>query len=171
MKKMIDLSAARWQMHEAGSDAWHEAHVPGSVYADLMADGAMPDPFYRDNEFAFFDLMKKDWEYVCTFTVPAELPSRVELICEGLDTLADVSLNGTPIGHADNMHITWEWNVKSLLREGDNELRILFRSPINYCAEKHAVAPGWESSDATPGFRHLRKAHCMFGWDWGVSQT
>ena len=167
MKKLFDLSAAIWRMHELGSDTWHNAHVPGSVYADLMADGTMPDPFYRDNEFAFFDLMKKDWEYVCTFSVPEALPSRVELVCEGLDTLADVSLNGTPIGHADNMHITWEWDVKSLLRESDNELRIIFRSPINYCAEKHAQAPGWESSDATPGFRHLRKAHCMFGWDWG----
>ena len=167
MKKLFDLSAALWRMHELGSDTWHNAHVPGSVYADLMADGTMPDPFYRDNEFAFFDLMKKDWEYVCTFSVPEALPSRVELVCEGLDTLADVSLNGTPIGHADNMHITWEWDVKSLLREGNNELRIIFRSPINYCAKKHAQAPGWESSDATPGFRHLRKAHCMFGWDWG----
>ena len=167
MKKLFDLSAAIWRMHELGSDTWHNAHVPGSVYADLMADGTMPDPFYRDNEFAFFDLMKKDWEYVCTFAVPEALPSRVELVCEGLDTRADVSLNGTPIGHADNMHIIWEWDVKSLLREGDNELRIIFRSPINYCAEKHAQAPGWESSDATPGFRHLRKAHCMFGWDWG----
>ena len=167
MKKLINLAAGTWRMHESGSDIWHEAHIPGSVYADLMADGTMPDPFYRDNEFAFFDLMKKDWEYVCTFTLPEKLPSRVELVCEGLDTLADVFLNGTSIGHADNMHITWAWDVKSLLYGGENELRIIFRSPINYCAEKHAAAPGWESSDAIPGFRHLRKAHCMFGWDWG----
>jgi len=167
MKKLLNLSSASWRMHELGSDTWHEARVPGSVYADLMADGTMPDPFYRDNEFAFFEMMKKDWEYVCTFSVPEELPSRVELVCEGLDTLADVTLNDAPIGHADNMHITWEWDVKKHLRPGENELRIIFRSPINYCAEKHAQAPGWESTDATPGFRHLRKAHCMFGWDWG----
>jgi len=167
MKKQLSLSAAAWRMHPCGSDAWHQARVPGSVYADLMADSTMPDPYWRDNEFAFFDLMKQDWEYVCSFRLPEDLPSRVELVCEGLDTLADVSLNGTPIGHANNMHITWEWNVKRLLRAGENELRIIFRSPIHYCAEKHAAAPGWESSDATPGFRHLRKAHCMFGWDWG----
>ena len=167
MKKLIQLSAGAWRVHECGSDVWHDAHVPGSVYADLMADGTMPDPYYRENEFAFFDLMKKDWEYVCTFCLEDVLPSCVELVCEGLDTLADVILNGVSVGHADNMHITWEWDVKSLLREGENELRIIFHSPINYCAEKQAQAPGWESSDATPGFRHLRKAHCMFGWDWG----
>ena len=167
MKTRVNLADAVWRMHECGSDAWHEAHVPGSVYADLMADGTMPDPFYRDNELAAFELMKKDWEYVCTFQLTDALPSRVDLICEGLDTLADVSLNGTSLGHADNMHITWEWGVKHLLHEGENKLRIVFRSPINYCAEAAERAPGWESSDCTPGFRHLRKAHCMMGWDWG----
>ena len=167
MKSLIDLTQATWRMRECGSDAWHDAHVPGSVYADLIADGTMPDPFYRDHELAFFELMKKEWEYVGTFRLTGELPAHVELVCEGLDTLADVSLNGAPVGHADNMHITWEWDVKKHLRTGENELRIVFHSPINYCAEKHAQAPGWESSDATPGYRHLRKAHCMFGWDWG----
>ncbi|MDD6051619.1 MAG: glycoside hydrolase family 2 protein [Clostridiales bacterium] len=169
MKKLINLAAGTWRMHECGSDIWHEAHIPGSVYADLMADGTMPDPFYRDNEFAFFELMKKEWEYVCSFRLAEEalMPAHLELVCEGLDTLADVFLNGVLIAHADNMHITWEWDVKPLLHWGENELRIIFRSPINFCAEKHAQAPGWESSDATPGFRHLRKAHCMFGWDWG----
>lgn len=168
MKKTINLSAAAWRMHECGCNSWHEAHVPGSVYADLMADSTMPDPFYRDNEFAFFDLMKKDWEYACTFDAADALDCQhVELVCEGLDTLADVSLNGTKIAHTDNMHITWAWDVKTLLHEGENELRIVFRSPIDFCAEAAERAPGWESSDATPGFRHLRKAHCMFGWDWG----
>ena len=91
----------------------------------------------------------------------------VELVCEGLDTLAHVSLNGREIAFADNMHITWVWNVKEQLHAGENTLEIRFDSPILYCAKKAEEAPGWESSDATPGFRHLRKAHCMFGWDWG----
>lgn len=169
MKHMINLASGTWRMREFGSTVWHAAHIPGSVYADLMADGTMPDPFYRDNEFAAFELMKKDWEYVCAFTVAAETLTRehIELVCEGLDTLAELSLNGMSVGKADNMHITWVWDVKAHLRAGENELRILFRSPIKYCAEKNAKAPGWESTDATPGFRHLRKAHCMFGWDWG----
>ena len=101
MKKLLNLSAAVWRMHELGSDTWHEAHIPGSVYADLMADGTMPDPFYRDNEFAFFDLMKKDWEYICTFSLPEALPAHVELVCEGLDTLADVALNGACVRYIE----------------------------------------------------------------------
>lgn len=168
MTEQVNLGGA-WRMREADSQTWHSAHVPGSVYADLMADGTMPDPFWRENELDAFKRMKKDYVYQRTFTVTeAQLAhAHVELVCEGLDTLAHVSLNGREIAFADNMHITWVWDVKEQLQAGENALEIRFDSPILYCAKKAEEAPGWESSDATPGFRHLRKAHCMFGWDWG----
>lgn len=168
MAEQMNLGGA-WRMREADSQTWHSAHVPGSVYADLMADGTMPDPFWRENELDAFERMKKDYVYQRTFTVTeAQLAhAHVELVCEGLDTLAHVSLNGREIAFADNMHITWVWDVKEQLHAGENTLEIRFDSPILYCAKKAEEAPGWESSDATPGFRHLRKAHCMFGWDWG----
>lgn len=168
MTEQVNLGGA-WRMREADSQTWHSAHVPGSVYADLMADGTMPDPFWRENELDAFERMKKDYVYQRTFTVTeAQLAhTHVELVCEGLDTLAHVSLNGREIAFADNMHITWVWDVKEQLHAGENTLEIRFDSPILYCAKKAEEAPGWESSDATPGFRHLRKAHCMFGWDWG----
>lgn len=168
MTEQVNLGGA-WRMREADNETWHSAHVPGSVYADLMADGTMPDPFWRENELDAFERMKKDYVYQRTFTVSeAQLAhAHVELVCEGLDTLAHVSLNGREIAFADNMHITWVWDVKEQLHAGENTLEIRFDSPILYCAKKAEEAPGWESSDATPGFRHLRKAHCMFGWDWG----
>lgn len=168
MTEQVNLGGA-WRMREADSETWHSAHVPGSVYADLMADGTMPDPFWRENELDAFERMKKDYVYQRAFTVTeAQLAhAHVELVCEGLDTLAHVSLNGHEIAFADNMHITWVWDVKEQLNTGENTLEIRFDSPIRYCAKKAEEAPGWESSDATPGFRHLRKAHCMFGWDWG----
>lgn len=168
MTEQMNLGGA-WRMREADSETWHSAHVPGSVYADLMADGTMPNPFWRENELDAFERMKKDYVYQRTFTVSeAQLAhAYVELVCEGLDTLAHVSLNGREIAFADNMHITWVWDVKEQLHAGENTLEIRFDSPILYCAKKAEEAPGWESSDATPGFRHLRKAHCMFGWDWG----
>ena len=168
MTEQVNLGGA-WRMREADSETWHSAHVPGSVYADLMADGTMPDPFWRENELDAFERMKKDYVYQRTFTVTeAQLAhAHVELVCEGLDTLAHVSLNGREIAFTDNMHITWVWDVKEQLHAGENTLEIRFDSPILYCAKKAEDAPGWESSDATPGFRHLRKAHCMFGWDWG----
>lgn len=85
---------------------------------DLMRDGSMPDPFWRDNERVAFELLKKDYEYHRVFTPDVLDSKRILLRCHGLDTLAHVSLNGKEIGYADNTHITWIWDVKPFLQKG-----------------------------------------------------
>ena len=98
------------------------AKVPGSVYHDLLCAGKIPDPFYRDNENEALKLMEHDFVYTRRFCADADLLGcgTVLLRCEGLDTLAGIFLNGSPVGRADNMHRTWEYDVKPLLREGEN---------------------------------------------------
>ena len=146
-----------------------KATVPGSVYHDLLAAGRIPDPFYRDNEDEALKIMEYDFVYSRCFDVPAELlrSDAVLLCCHGLDTLAAVEINGKPAGKADNMHRVWEYDVKALLREGQNGIRITFASPTKYVREAYERKPLEGSSDALRGFPYLRKAHCMFGWDWG----
>ena len=158
----------RWRMRQAGGE-WKDALVPGSVYADLMRAGEMPDPFYRENEREAFERMKQSYEYRAVFSLEAKALDyrRALLRFEGLDTLAHVALNGSEVGDADTMHLTWEWDVKPLLRPGENELCVRFDSPIDYVLNAWERSPGWCATDAIPGFAHLRKAHCMFGWDWG----
>ena len=158
-----------WKMREVGTETWHEALVPGSVYADLMRDGTIPDPFWRENERAAFELLRKDYEYCRSFTLAEDdlAHGRIILHCAGLDTLGQVAVNGVKLGDIDNMHITWEWDVKHLLRAGENEISVYFASPIEFALKAYEESPAWETTDATPGFSHVRKAHCMFGWDWG----
>ena len=98
-----------WEMRPAEETAWMPATVPGSVYADLMDNGRMEDPFWRDNEMKAFPLMEKDYCYRRHFTLAAEelACDRLLLICEGLDTLATVRLNGCTVLGADNMHRRW----------------------------------------------------------------
>ncbi len=166
--KTIALNGV-WRMRAAGEDRWHEAQVPGTVYGDLLRDGSMEDPFWRDNETKAFALMEKDWEYVRSFSVSEEdlTADALLLRCDGLDTLCDLWINGRHVGRADNMHRTWEWDVGPMLSAGENEIRIRFESPLKYIREENEKRPCWQSSDATPGFPHIRKAHCQFGWDWG----
>lgn len=168
MLEKLNLNG-KWSMRSTDEQARHEALVPGSVYADYMRDGTIDDPFWRENERAAFELMRKDYEYRREFDVPASLlaKSRVLLCCEGLDTLANVYINGLLIGEADNMHVAWEWDVRHALKEGANEIVIRFMSPIEYSLAEYEKRPLWCSTDAIPGYPHLRKAHCMFGWDWG----
>ena len=144
-----------------------KATVPGSVYHDLLAAGRIPDPFYRDNEDEALKIMEYDFVYSRSFDVPAELlrSDAVLLCCYGLDTLAAVEINGKPAGKADNMHRVWEYDVKALLREGQNGIRITFASPTKYVREAYDRKPLEGSSDALRRFPYLRKAHCMFGLD------
>ena len=145
------------------------ATVPGSVYHDLLSAGRIEDPFWRDNENAALPLMENDFAYSRAFEVPKALleHERVLLRCEGLDTLAEISINGVPVGRADNMHRTWEFDAKAALRPGANEIAVLLRSPTRFIREAYEADPCDGSTDAMRGFPHLRKAHCMFGWDWG----
>ena len=145
------------------------AQVPGSVYHDLLTAGAIPDPFYRDNENEALKLMEHDFHYSRRFEVSEALlaSDAVLLRCEGLDTLADIEINGFFAGHADNMHRTWEFDVKALLKGGENEITVILRSPTQYIRAAYEADRCDGSTDAMVGYPHLRKAHCMFGWDWG----
>ena len=145
------------------------AQVPGSVYHDLLLSGKIPDPFYRDNENEALKLMEHDFVYTRSFCADAALLhcGTVLLRCEGLDTLAEIMLNGSPVGRADNMHRTWEYEVGPLLQEGENRIEVRFSSPTRFIREAYAENRADGSSDAMAGFPLLRKAHCMFGWDWG----
>ena len=158
-----------WQMRELGSTAWQEAVVPGTVYTDLLRNGKMEDPFWKDNEDKICALMEKDYEYRCRFTLlPGMLKNhRVVLHFDGLDTLADIYVNQTYAGKAYNMHRIWEFDVKDLLQEGENELQVIFHSPLKYIAEAYKKYGNIGNDDTYEGFMHLRKAHYMFGWDWG----
>ena len=145
------------------------AQVPGSVYHDLLTAQKIPDPFYRDNETEALKLMEHEFQYSRVFTVEPSLLAcdAVLLRCEGLDTLAEIYVNGQSAGRADNMHRIWEFDVKNLLHEGENAIAVHFASPTKFIREAYAGNPADGSSDAMVGFPLLRKAHCMFGWDWG----
>ena len=167
--KTMSLNGA-WSLTIPGTDfGLVPAQVPGSVYHDLLSAGRIPDPFFRDNENEALKLMEHDFLYARGFTADAALLAceAVLLRCEGLDTLAEISLNGAAVGQADNMHRIWEYDVKALLREGENRIEIRFFSPTKFIREAYAENPADGSSDAMVGFPLLRKAHCMFGWDWG----
>ena len=158
-----------WQMRQEGWEEFLPASVPGSVYHDLMQNGKMDDPFWRDNFPKALKRMDHDYEYKTEFAADKALlkSDAVLLRFEGIDTVADVFLNGEKLGHTENMHRTFEFEVKDLLKEEGNELRVLLHSPTRFIKEeyKHNVADG--SEEAMVGFANLRKTHCMFGWDWG----
>lgn len=145
------------------------ANIPGSVYGTLLKEGLIPDPYYRDNELKVLPLMDNDFVYSMIFKADEEYLSCDALLLhfDGIDTLADIYVNETFLGTAYNMHRTWEYDVTEEIKAGENELKIVLHSPTKYIKEENEKVYTGGSTDAMEGFPHLRKAHCMFGWDWG----
>jgi beta-mannosidase len=168
----LSLNGA-WTLARTGVAQAIPANVPGCVHLDLLAEGLIPDPYFRDNELQVLWVGETDWTYRRTFAVDAAFLAheRVWLRCEGLDTIATLTLNGALVGCADNMFRTWEYDVRELLRAGENELVIAFRSPMQYVREKavgQRFLPAWGVGDhKLDGGGWIRKEPCNFGWDWG----
>lgn len=160
----------KWSMRRVGDAEFQNAVVPGTVYTDLLRNGQMEDPFFKDNEDKALKLMEEDYEYQVYFDCEKEVLQAKHQILhfDGVDTLADIYLNDTKLGETCNMHRVWEFDVSEALRETDNSLRVVFHSPTKYIAEAFKVSQTHGSEDAMDGFVNIRKAHCMFGWDWGA---
>lgn len=153
----------QWQMHALPEGELLACTIPGSVASALLDHGKLPDPYWRDNEEKIQSVFRQDFQFERSFEVKAEelLHDYIFLCCEGLDTIADVRLNGKIAGHAENMHRTWRFDVKDSLQEGENHISVLFHSPVRFL-EEHTTPIG-------KPYSALRKAACMFGWDWGLN--
>lgn len=158
-----------WQMRQAG-EAYQPAVVPGTVYTDLLRNGSMEDPFWKDNEHQALALMENDYEYETWFDAEEDLFSQDKILLhfDGLDTIADIYLNQEHIGNAYNMHRVWEYDVTRRIKKKGNVLRVVLHSPLRFMREEFAKCRTLGTEDAMDGFVHIRKAHCMFGWDWGA---
>ena len=149
------------------------AAVPGVVHLDLMRAGLIPDPYLDDNESTLTWIGLVDWTYDTTFTLRADelaAASVHELVFEGLDTVATVSLNATVIADVANQHRGYRFDVTRLLREGENHLIVAFRSPVKY-ADAQGLALGARPRAYPTPFDAIRKSACSFGWDWGIATS
>ncbi len=161
----IDLNE-NWTMKY--KDSVYTCAVPCSLYKVLLDNKEIPDPYYRENEYISTDLCREDVTFRCIFDAsPEVLSADMQLIVfHGIDTLAEVRVNGEHVLDTDNMHRIWELDVTGKLREY-NTLEVRIKSPINYIEEEDRKRHIWGTADCMTGFMHLRKAHYMFGWDWG----
>lgn len=165
----LNSDQQEWSLYIGEAGEGLPARVPGSVYQALLDNGRMEDPYYRDNELKALALMDRDYAYMTEFEASGRLRRFEEVLLrfEGIDTAADIFLNDCLLGSVCNMHRTFEYPVKQLLREGQNTLKVVLHSPTRYIQEAYENRFIDGSSDAMRGFSYLRKAHCMFGWDWG----
>ena len=172
-KQIVPLNSG-WEFRQlpgataTENSVWRPAQVPGSVHLDLLHNKLIPDPYFRDNEAKLQWIEDADWEYRTTLQAPPDLLARknIDLVFEGLDAYAEVYLNDKLVLTADNMFREWRVPVKSLLKPGANQLRIVFPSPIK-AAAKIAAPDKWREQTHTEEKTYIRKAAFEYGWDWG----
>ncbi|NGM67943.1 glycoside hydrolase family 2 protein [Natronolimnobius sp. AArcel1] len=167
-----------WQFRAADADIaeateWVRATVPGDVYTDLFDAGIISDPYDGDNELTHQWVGKTDWVYQRTFDVGESLLThdRLELECLGIDTVAEIAVNGTTVGETDNMHRRYTFDLSEVLEPGENRIAVRFRSPVEYAAAQRDEypydVPLLRYPVDQPGRNFIRKAQYHFGWDWG----
>ncbi len=160
----------RWEFCQQGASDWLPATVPGSVHLDLMEAGLIPDPFFGANEDAVQWVITKKWQYQLTFSPDPEILRQEQVILrfDGIDTIAEIHLNGHHLGSTDNMFRSYEYNVKDCINPSENKLVVKFASlteTIDHIHEEKQIPD--TSPMGIEGGQYLRKAPCQFGWDWG----
>jgi beta-mannosidase len=165
-----------WQFIETAKESqkvgfssvgWLPAQVPGHVHLDLMDQGFLADPYFRMQEMSAQWVDETDWSYRTVFKADPKHRKQV-LRFEGLDTVCTITLNGEKVAEHDNMFVPLELDVTGRL-QAENELRVDFLSAarVGRDRKKAYTAQTGEDAQRLVERSFVRKAQCMYGWDWG----
>ena len=168
-QSIVDLTnAAPWYFKEFNNanSQWLQAKVPGTIHQDLLAHQLIADPYLLNNEQQAQWPAQKEWLYQTTILLTPAMAAyqQIELVFEGLDTDAEISINGKVIASVNNMFRVWKFNIRKQLKIGNNQLQVKFLS-----SEKIAASAYEKLQPKIPLDERImvRKAAYQFGWDWG----
>ena len=160
----------QWTLRSSAGKSWL-TRVPGTVLETLLEQGEIRDPFDGMNELEACRVMDQEYSFEREFALsPADLAlPRLDLVFEGIDTVAAIELNGQPVASVDNMHRTWRFDIKHLAVPGTNRLRLVFSPAVAWVQQAAKDNPDvtYSGGSGLLWTGSLRKAHYMFGWDWG----
>ena len=154
-----------WNLKTDTLDINLQVNLPSEAHADLYAAGLIPHPYGEgDEEQQLQWIPQHQWDYCLKFDVDNIIwqKDNIELIFNGLDTYADVWLNGEKILHSDNMFVRYEKDVKNLLKKRDNELKVRF---YPFDAQRDSLI-GTYPLKFPEKYAVMRKAAYQNGWDW-----
>ena len=180
-KTRIDLTG-EWQfkeypqrarrMRDLEASDWLAAEVPSSIFTNLVKVGRIDEAELKSNPEKFEWVSEKQWIFKKTFDLPQRIinSEKIEIVFEGLDTIAHIWLNGKLIGKTNNMFITHRFGLTGMFRAKSNHLLVKFDSPLQYGrALMSRYGKLSEDENSYPSRVYLRKAQYQFGWDWAPS--
>ena len=141
------------------------AEVPGCIHTDLISAGVIKDISINGKEQDQFWIWKTDSRYTAVIPMDSS-PGNKELIFNGLDTLAKVSINGQVRLTTKNMHRSYRLDITSEVAAGPVEIEVAFKAPLTD-AEDNVEALGLYPRPYDMPYNYQRKMACSYGWDWG----
>jgi len=165
----VSLSDSNWWLRSTKDDEWIPARVPGCVYSDLIRIGKIEDPFFGTRELDCVNFESLDWVYRSEFILDENHlnETNIQLVTDGLDTLATVSVNGKLVATSENMFVGHRWELRKALRVGLNEIVIHFASAAEFIKNNRLeFTPNKEFCDPVGNAVRIRKQPSQFGWDW-----
>ncbi|MBB2672139.1 UNVERIFIED_ORG: beta-mannosidase [Rhizobium esperanzae] len=167
----IELSGS-WQLTSVDGEIRTAITLPGDVHTALHRAGLIPDPYFGRNEEKVQWVAEREWAVERSFTL-LEAEGDWYLDIDYLDTVASVYVNGFLALEADNSFRRYRPDVSSMLRSGDNVIRIVFASNPAVGAERQKQQPFYipysTGNSPIPDGNMLRKPQCHFGWDWNIA--
>lgn len=151
------------------AENWQPAQLHGCVHLDLLRNGRIPDPFFGLNEADVQWIGETDWLYEMTFRLSADQLTQphLDLCFEGLDTFAEVYVNGAHVLSGQNMFVPQRVAIKAHVREGENRIAVRFESALRRgkaLEARYGVRALWNGDSSR---LYVRKAQYHYGWDWG----
>uniref|UniRef100_A0A452RRT3 Beta-mannosidase n=1 Tax=Ursus americanus TaxID=9643 RepID=A0A452RRT3_URSAM len=167
-----------WRIRSGNGSLELPGRVPGCVHSALLKRGVIQDPYYRFNDLGYRWISLDNWTYSKKFKIPFNISKwqKMNLIFEGVDTVAKVLLNSVPIGRTGNMFKRYSFDITSVVRDV-NSLELRFQSPVLYAAQRSKAHTSYSVPPDCPppvqrGQCHvnfIRKEQSSFSWDWGPS--
>ena len=171
MRKSLN---GNWQLNSDALARYNVSNlkvkVPGSIYSDLLRYKLIEEPYFRANEAKMLDIMKDDYAYSRSFKLSSrDLRKEINLVFLGIDTISEIYVNDYLVTKTYNMHRRYIININDYIRVGENSLKVVIKSCLEFIKEedKKNTHQLMNMQYAVKGYANIRKAHCMFGWDWG----
>ncbi len=160
----------KWNLRDVQGAYSVPLTLPGDAVTALLEAKAIPDPYWGRNEYDLRWIAERDWVASRKFTLK---DTAVDLEIDGLDTVAEVKVNGVLVLEAENQFRAYRVDLSAVAREGENDIEILFRSNVNEAAKRQKNQPFFVPFHAgncpIPNANMLRKTQCDFGWDWNIA--
>ena len=166
---MLDLGGT-WSLFDESGKHSADFALPGDGITALHKAGLIPDPYFGRNEDDLRWICQRDWVARRSFSAAR---TDMVLVVSMLDTVAEISVNGQQVHASDSMFRSYRVDLSGVLRVGENEIAITFRSPAVEAAKRQAdqryFVPFSANNTPIHNGNMLRKPSCDFGWDWNIA--